>query len=75
MGELCILCSLGDEKIRWDPDDQKSIDKAEEKFNQLIKKGWKAFRIGGDSKKTGRAIKVFPPYAARVLMIPLVVGG
>lgn len=75
MGEICILCSLGDEKIRWDPDSQDSIDKAEEKFNQMLKKGHKAYRIGGDGKKTGKAIKVFPPYAARILMVPLVVGG
>ena len=75
MGELCVLCSLGDEKVTWDPEDQDSIDKAEEKFNTMLKKGHKAYRIGGDGKKTGKAITVFPPFAARVLLIPPVMGG
>ena len=77
MGEMRVLCSLGDERITWDPDSDKSIDMAEERFNELLKDGHKAFRIGGDGKKTGTPIKVFPPHAGRILMIPVskVVGG
>lgn len=75
MNEMRILCSLGDERITWDPDSDKSIDMAESRFNELIKEGHKAYRIGGDGKKTGRAVKTFPPHAARILMIPKIAGG
>ena len=74
-GELIIMCSKGDDTIYWDPQDDKSIKNAKEKFDKYIKKGFKVFRIDEEGKKSGRQLKNFPTFAAKLLLIPVMVGG
>lgn len=75
MGEIRILCHLGDDKISWDPKDDKSTDFAEKEFNRYIKEGYKAYRLDEKGKKSGWPITEFPPHASKLLFIPKVVGG
>lgn len=77
MGKMMVLCSLGDEKIEWDSESEKSINTAEERFKKLLKSGHKAWRVGANGKAVGKPLKVFPPHAERLLMVPVakVVGG
>lgn len=75
MGEMRILCSLGDEKISWDVNNQKSVDWAESEFKRLIKEGHKAFRLNEEGEKTGWQITEFPPHASKLLFIPKIAGG
>lgn len=75
MGEMRILTKSGDDKVSWDPNDDKSTDFAEKQFNEYIKKGYKAYRLDEEGKKAGWPIKEFPPHAAKLLFIPKIVGG
>lgn len=75
MGEMMVLSQSGDDKISWDPNDDKSTDFAEKQFNEYRKKGYKAFRLDDKNKKTGFMITEFPPHAAKLLFIPKIVGG
>lgn len=75
MGIMQILCSLGDDKIQWDPDNDKQVDFAEGEFDKLIAKGYKCFRMDDGGNKAGREVKSFPPHAGRLIFIPRVVGG
>ena len=75
MGEMIILTHEGDTNIMWDPDSDKSIRNAKKKFNDLLGKGYKAFRMSSKGKKQGSFILDFPPHAAELLLIPPMVGG
>ena len=74
-GELIVMDSSGDDTIYWDPQDDKSIKNAKKKFDEYIKKGYKVFRIDEGGKKSGRMLKEFPTFAAKLLFIPAMVGG
>lgn len=75
MGVMSILTGNGDDKVYWDPDDDKSTDNAERQFNEYIKKGYTAFRMDDKGNKAGRKITEFPPHASRLLFTPRAVGG
>lgn len=45
MGQLTLLGSHGDERVKWDPSSDDEVNKAREKFDELIKRGWLAFRL------------------------------
>ena len=76
MGEMKILSSEGDTKISWNPDKDKEVRIARDKFNEMIKKGFKAFRVDDKGKKDGnRIIHEFLPFAGTILLVPPIVGG
>jgi len=74
MGEMAILGTEGDTKVIWDPENKDETGAAEDQFNSLIKKGFKAFQVKKDGKQ-GREIKTFNPEAGKVIMTPALVGG
>jgi len=75
MGEMKILSEEGDTKISWNPEKEKETEIARDKFNEMIKKGFKAFRVDDSGKKTNRRIDEFLPYAGTIILIPPIVGG
>jgi hypothetical protein len=65
---------LGDERVVWDPDDKKSLEKAKERFKELIRAGWAAFKLQRDLT-TGDHITEFDPKAKKILMVAPMQGG
>ena len=74
MGELRILGRGGDTKVIWDPENDDEIEAAEEQFDNLIDKGFRAFKVKKDGE-AGRATKKFDPSAGRIILMPPIVGG
>ena len=74
MGELRYLSEKGDTKLIWDPENNDETDAAEQMFDSLIKKGYKAFSVKKDGN-TGKEIKKFDQDAGKIIMTPPLVGG
>ena len=74
-----VLDETGHTRLVWDRMDLTQIREARKKFDELIKKGHMAFRVGKRGKKTGPQIHKFDPSAEEVLFeiefIPAVAGG
>lgn len=76
MNSLRWVSSKGDESIEWDPEDQASIEKAKSKFDELTKKGFKAFKvIKEEVTRKGEQIKEFDPSVKEILMTAPMAGG
>lgn len=75
MGEMRVLDPSGDSKIIWDPDNDDEVEGAEAQFDILVDKGFKAYKVGKDHKKTGKPLKKFSPSAGKIIMVPAIAGG
>jgi len=74
MGELTWLSEEGDSKLIWDPANQDECDAAEDQFNTLIEKKFKAYEVKKDGSQ-GKEIKRFNSLAGRIIMVPPLAGG
>jgi hypothetical protein len=74
MGEMRYLSEEGDTKLIWDPEKEDEVEAAEEMFDKLIDKGYKAFSVKKDGA-TGKEIKKFDADAGKIIMVPKLVGG
>lgn len=74
MGEMRVLDSTGDTKVIWDPENEDETEAAEEQYDSLIKKGFKAFKVSKKGDK-GKAMKEFDSDAGKIIMVPAMVGG
>ena len=74
MGQLRILDGSGDTKVIWDPKNDDEVEAAEEQFDTLIEKGFKAYSVKKDGTK-GRLTKKFDPEAGKIIMVPSMQGG
>ena len=74
MGEMRWLNENGDTKVIWDPANEDEVEAAEEQFDSLIAKKFKAFAVKKDGEK-GKEIKKFDPKAGKIIMVPALVGG
>ncbi len=72
--EMKILNQKGDERIVWDKDDGIEAKQAKERFNQLLKDGWKAYSVDRDGKRN-RKIVEFDVDAEEILMVPKTAKG
>jgi len=64
-----ILNANGDDRIVWDRDNGFEAMEAKKKFEDLLRKGYKAYSVGPDGKK-GRRIKEFDVDAEDIIMVP-----
>lgn len=71
---LKILNEMGDERIVWDREDGHQAKSAKKKFEELIKKNYKAYSVDNSGKKN-RRIHEFDVDAEEILMIPKTVKG
>jgi len=71
---LKILCEKGDERIVWDKENGKEAKEAKAKFEEFMKKKYKAYSVDRDGKKN-RRIEEFDVDAEEVLMIPETAKG
>ena len=69
-----ILNNTGDDRIIWDKDDGQEAKEAKAKFEELIKKGYKAYSVDVNGQKN-RRIEEFDVDAEEILMIPPTAKG
>lgn len=76
MAYLHILnAMLGDKKIVWREKDKSSLQKARETFENLLKKGWLAFKLDPENPSKGKLLTKFDEKAEKIIMTPPATGG
>lgn len=67
----------GDDRLTWDKRDFGAMQDARQTFIELVKKGFKPFRVGGDGKRSNEVMQEFDPSAQQVVFVPMapVAGG
>jgi hypothetical protein len=65
----------GDDRIVWDRRFLDQVKEAAQKFDELIKEGFKAFLVRKDGKKSERQMFRFDPNAEEIIMVPPLTGG
>ena len=69
MNALVILTPTeGDRRVPWDPGDPSQIAEAHGKFNELVKQGYRAYRVGRKGQ-AGERITEFDPEAGEILFV------
>lgn len=74
MGEMRILCSEGDLKVVWTEDVEAEIEAARKQFNDLKKKGYKAYYVKDKGRK-GDLMERFDAEAQKMILVPAIMGG
>lgn len=74
MGEMRELCSEGDTKLIWNPDNDEEVKAAKSHFRKLIDKGFQAFSVKKDGEK-GKKVTAFDPGMEMIIMVPAIAGG
>ena len=90
MGELRVLTSYGmeelvsrvpismrragDTKVIFDPENEEEVDVAKEQFDNLIEKGFTAFKVDKEGNK-GTRVKKFNPKEGKYIFLPPIQGG
>ena len=74
MGIMQALCSRGDTKTTWNPDNEDETAAAKATYETLKKKGYQAFRTTSSGEKSTR-LESFDPKAGVILMVPQLKGG
>jgi hypothetical protein len=72
--QMNILSEEGDTKIEWDPDNKDEVKQAERTFDELIKKGYKAFEMCEEGNQ-GDEMEKFDKNAERILFVSPMTGG
>ena len=74
MGEMSVMGKEGDTKVIWDPDNEDEVATAERSYNDLIKKGFKAFSVKSRGQK-GEQMDEWDPDEGKIIMVPRMAGG
>jgi len=74
IGRMKVMASTGDDVVTWDTNDQASVDRAKQRYEDLIQKGYKAFMISPGGGK-GEPISKFDWTLGEILMVPPMRGG
>lgn len=64
-----ILDHTGDSELEWDANNEIEIKNIEKKFDEMIEKGYSAFKVDPETKKSIK-IKKFDPLAEKILLTP-----
>lgn len=72
--EMRILNVTGDTKTLWDRTKPAEVEHARNTFNNMRTKGYDAFRVGPDGKKT-EMLKEFDPNIESMILTERIVGG
>lgn len=76
MGVMKVLTAKdGDKHIEWDPNDPKSVAKAEKRFNDLLGQGHRAYKVSREPTRTGQEIKKFNKDVGEYVLAPPMAGG
>lgn len=72
MNELTILDPNGHARTAWDPGNHEEIEEARRLFEALVRRGYRAFRVGDAGPlPSGR----FDPREKETLLVPPIQGG
>jgi len=71
---LKILCEKGDDRLTWDRENGPEAMEAKAKFEEFMKKGYKAYSVDANGKKN-RRIEEFDIDAEEILMVPKTAKG
>ena len=74
MGEMQVLDEKGDTKHIWDPENEDEVNAAEDLFDQLVEKGYKAFQVDKKGEKS-KPMRKFDQDAGKVILVPPMMGG
>lgn len=73
-GEMKVCDSKGDTRITWNADNRDEVLAAKKVFDDLISKGFKAFKVNKEGKPAD-PISVWDPKVEALILVPRVVGG
>lgn len=65
----------GDTKVMWNPRDPDEVQTARKAYERLVRKGFRAFRVGSDGKAITPAMTEFDPNAEKIILAPQMAGG
>lgn len=74
MGELKIISEEGDTKVVFDPENKDEVKAAKKQFDDLISKGFSAFKVKKSGEK-GKKITQFDKESGRIILVPQMQGG
>jgi hypothetical protein len=74
MGMFHVLNETGDTKTIWDPKNDDEVEVAEEQFKKLVKKGYKAYKVGKDGEKSS-PVSSFNKAYEKLIFVPPIAGG
>jgi hypothetical protein len=69
-----VLDRSGHMRVEWSPTVPAEVDNARDIFDNMTEQGYQAFRVEGADRQ-GARIKEFDPTAAKIMLIPHLVGG
>lgn len=75
MGEMRVMGPLGDVRQVWDPSNADEVAAAKRVFDDLTRKGHRAYSVRGDKGKKGEVITEFDPAAGKIILAPAMAGG
>jgi hypothetical protein len=74
MGVQIVMNRTGDTRHEFDVADSKAVALAEERFQELTGKGFRAVALGKDGEP-GKVMRKFDPTVERTLFMPQLQGG
>jgi hypothetical protein len=69
-----IMDRHGDTRHEFDPEDIRTVERAEERFRELTGKGFRAVALG-KAGEPGKLLRSFDPETEETLFIPQLQGG
>ena len=73
--EMSWMNKTGDTKIMWSRDNPDEVDNARRTFNELVGKGYAAFKVKGKDGEKGEQIREFDPAVEKMILVPQMRGG
>jgi hypothetical protein len=67
MGEMRVLTQAGDERLEWDPADEKSTAAAKAEFAKRQEEGYLFYEV---AEARGKAVTKFDPKAGKLIAAP-----
>lgn len=73
----CAARGKGDIAMTWDPAKKKEVAEAKKVFDELLGKGYRAWRVdvAKDKRDETTMLKEFDPEAAEIVVLPPLTGG
>jgi hypothetical protein len=72
--EMIIPDASGHTSVTWDPAVADEVEVAESTFDDMVGKGYRAFKMTGSGEQ-GARMDTFDPKAAKVMFVPQLRGG
>lgn len=73
-GTMQVMDRTGHTTVTWDPTKPVEVEAARDTFDTLTGEGYNAFKVEGVDQQ-GQRIREFDPKAAKIMMVPQLVGG